>query len=40
VDLLAYVVAVPRLLLMTALAAYLFERRACRIARPQALRYA
>jgi ABC-type antimicrobial peptide transport system permease subunit len=39
VDLLAYVVAVPMLLLVTALAAYLPARRACRIAPTQALRY-
>jgi macrolide transport system ATP-binding/permease protein len=39
VDLLAYVVAVPVLLVVTALAAYLPARRACRIAPTQALRY-
>jgi putative ABC transport system permease protein len=39
VDLLAYVAAVPVLLLVTALAAYLPARRACRIAPTQALRY-
>jgi ABC-type lipoprotein release transport system permease subunit len=39
VDLLAYVVAVPMFLVVTALAAYLPARRACRIAPTQALRY-
>jgi ABC-type antimicrobial peptide transport system permease subunit len=39
VDILAYVVVVPSLLLVTALAAYIPARRASRIAPTQALRY-
>jgi ABC-type lipoprotein release transport system permease subunit len=39
VDILAYVVVVPTLLLVTMLAAYVPARRASRIAPTEALRY-